>query len=94
MPEVAYRIGSLIFYMFNEIGAPHHNKHVSVKYGATSAVFDIVTGEKIKGNLPHTEERKVRSILSKEFNRNKLIESWNSLNQSYASTPKKIKFDA
>jgi hypothetical protein len=92
MPEIAYRIGKLIFYMFNEDGEPHHEKHVRVEYGDNSAVYKIETGDKIKGNLPTPQERIVRKILSKESNRKRLIESWDELHQSNAKTPEKIRF--
>lgn len=88
MPEVSYRIGSLVFYIFCERGAPHHNKHVFVKYGSYEANFDIETGKKINGDLPARELRIVREILSKEYNVKEFLARWDFLNQE--NVPGKI----
>lgn len=93
MPEVSYRIGSLIFYIYNERGAPHHHKHVCVIYGNHSANFVIETGVQIDGYLPNRELRIVREILSKHYNVKELLDRWDFLNQENVSGKiKKIQF--
>ena len=80
MPKVG-QICGIVFHIFNEMGAPHHLKHVMVTYGDDSANFDIETGRLLSGNLKPSQMRKVRKILSKEYNKNELLKRWDFLNQ-------------
>lgn len=89
MPRVG-NICGLAFHIFNEMGAPHHSKHVLVTYGDDSAVFDINTGALLAGNLRPQQMKIVRKVLKKEYNRNELLKRWDILNQENAlesSTP-------
>jgi len=80
MPRLGVICG-IAFHIFNERGARHHLKHVTVTYGNYSANFDILTGKLLCGNLQPKQMRKVRKILSKEYNKQELLRCWNFLNQ-------------
>ncbi len=77
MPE-AGRIGSLIFYIYCELGERHHLPHVNVVYGRERANIEIKTGKLLSGSLPPRQMRVARKMVEK--NNEKLLAMWNKLN--------------
>lgn len=90
MPNIGDICG-IVFFIFNEIGQPHHKKHVLVKYGNYKANYDITTRQRLNGNMPIPQERLILKLLFKH--QDEFLECWSMLNQENSVTPQRISFN-
>lgn len=92
MPNVG-EICGIVFFIFSEMGAPHHLPHVTVKYGNYKANYDIENGRRLVGSsFPVAQERLIRRVLRNH--KKELMECWNKLNQEDPQPCGKIFFRA
>lgn len=89
MPNLGEFFG-IVFYMYREVGSPHHLPHVTAKYGEHLANYDIETGRKLAGNMPRQQEAKIAKIL--RVYKIDFLNCWNQLNQDNPVIPEKISF--
>lgn len=79
MPK-AGEICGILFFIFREIGAPHHLPHVLVKYGEYKGNFAIETGEQLNGRLfPARQSKTIQKVLV--LHKEELLKFWHNLQQ-------------
>jgi hypothetical protein len=89
MPNIGDIFG-IIFFIYSEMGQPHHAKHFLARYGNYQANYDIETGRRLNGNMPSRQERIINEILRQH--KDDFLKCWDMLNQENSVTPPKIQF--
>ncbi len=73
MPVISMFYGLLVRMYFFDTDR-HHVPHVHVEYAGTNAVFDIVHGEILSGEIPKSKARLVQAWI--ELHRDELMADW------------------
>jgi hypothetical protein len=78
MPEIS-RFFGIIIYMYHK---DHSPQHIHAKFGEFEAMFSIITGDLLNGNLPKSQTRLVQAWI--ELHSEELKNNWELLQQENA----------
>lgn len=87
MPTVA-EICGIVIKIFREVGAPHHQPHITVSYEEYKANYNL-NGERIAGrSLPLPQERILKKLIANH--QEEFLSIWNNLNSENPQPLKKF----
>lgn len=75
MPRIAFFFGISIYMYMDDHGVPHCHG----VYGDYAGSFGLEDGERIAGEMPPKQERKIKEFIS--ANREDLMEAWHDLSK-------------
>lgn len=74
MPTISEFYGIIIYMYFND-NERHHEPHIHAWYSGDEAVFSIISGDCLRGELPNKANKKIVKWIN--LNRKKLLKCWN-----------------
>jgi hypothetical protein len=73
MPVISMFYGIIIYLYFKD-NKKHHTPHIHAEYGEFEGIFDITTGDLIKGDLPKAKNSLVEAWI--QIHKEELLADW------------------